>query len=84
MYINQPKLYCYLFYNMVVFLQLKLPGADPAQAVAYSMFLRVPPPEDRKDYSRHLYQTLNCSDNLINSSMSYSFRIKLFLNELEL
>lgn len=52
---------------MVVFLQLKLPGADPAQAVAYSMFLRVPPPEDRKDYSRHLYQTLNCSDNLTNS-----------------
>ncbi|XP_070588118.1 cation channel sperm-associated targeting subunit tau [Erythrolamprus reginae] len=30
--------------------QLKLPGADPAQAVAYSMFLRVPPPEDRKDH----------------------------------
>ncbi|XP_028606741.2 cation channel sperm-associated targeting subunit tau isoform X1 [Podarcis muralis] len=29
--------------------QLKLPGADPAKAVAYSMFLRVPPPEDRRD-----------------------------------
>ncbi|XP_053143492.1 cation channel sperm-associated targeting subunit tau isoform X3 [Hemicordylus capensis] len=29
--------------------QLKLPGTDPARAVAYSMFLRVPPPEDRKD-----------------------------------
>nr|XP_060622766.1 cation channel sperm-associated targeting subunit tau [Anolis sagrei ordinatus] len=29
--------------------QLKLPGADPAQSVAYSMFLRVPPPENRKD-----------------------------------
>ncbi|XP_039210166.1 C2 calcium-dependent domain-containing protein 6 isoform X2 [Crotalus tigris] len=34
--------------------QLKLPGADPAQAVAYSMFLRVPPPEDRKDYSSNV------------------------------
>ncbi|KAK9410868.1 amyotrophic lateral sclerosis 2 chromosomal region candidate 11 protein [Crotalus adamanteus] len=33
---------------------LKLPGADPAQAVAYSMFLRVPPPEDRKDYSSNV------------------------------
>ncbi|XP_042310523.1 C2 calcium-dependent domain-containing protein 6 isoform X11 [Sceloporus undulatus] len=32
--------------------QLKLPGTDPAQAVAYSMFLRVPPPEERKDHSR--------------------------------
>ncbi|XP_033025566.1 C2 calcium-dependent domain-containing protein 6 [Lacerta agilis] len=29
--------------------QLKLPGADPAKSVAYSMFLRVPPPEDRRD-----------------------------------
>ncbi|XP_062971955.1 cation channel sperm-associated targeting subunit tau [Elgaria multicarinata webbii] len=29
--------------------QLKLPGVDPAKAVEYSMFLRVPPPEDRKD-----------------------------------
>ncbi|XP_013923757.1 PREDICTED: amyotrophic lateral sclerosis 2 chromosomal region candidate gene 11 protein, partial [Thamnophis sirtalis] len=34
--------------------QLKLPGADPAQAVAYSMFLRVPPPEDRKDHSSNV------------------------------
>ncbi|XP_042310435.1 C2 calcium-dependent domain-containing protein 6 isoform X3 [Sceloporus undulatus] len=34
--------------------QLKLPGTDPAQAVAYSMFLRVPPPEERKDHSSNV------------------------------
>ncbi|KAJ7345461.1 hypothetical protein JRQ81_001411 [Phrynocephalus forsythii] len=34
--------------------QLKLPGADPAKAVAYSMFLRVPPPENRKDPARNV------------------------------
>ncbi|XP_060113022.1 cation channel sperm-associated targeting subunit tau [Heteronotia binoei] len=29
--------------------QLKMKGADPAKAVACSMFMRVPPPKDRKD-----------------------------------
>ncbi|XP_061463969.1 cation channel sperm-associated targeting subunit tau isoform X3 [Rhineura floridana] len=38
--------------------QLKLPGADPAKAVAYSMFLRVPPPEDRKDNSSNAIKPL--------------------------
>ncbi|XP_053216912.1 cation channel sperm-associated targeting subunit tau [Podarcis raffonei] len=39
--------------------QLKLPGADPAKAVAYSMFLRVPPPEDRRDKIRQQFLTSN-------------------------
>ncbi|KAM6463240.1 cation channel sperm-associated targeting subunit tau isoform 3-T3 [Liasis olivaceus] len=39
--------------------QLKLPGSDPAQAVAYSMFLRVPPPEDRKDHASNVIKPLH-------------------------
>ncbi|XP_063174056.1 cation channel sperm-associated targeting subunit tau-like [Candoia aspera] len=50
--------------------QLKLPGTDPAHAVAYSMFLRVPPPEDRKDYTRHLFLTLDVRFVLINLTNS--------------
>ncbi|XP_072834907.2 cation channel sperm-associated targeting subunit tau [Pogona vitticeps] len=48
-------MFCYGCFGYGYSHQLKLPGADPAKAVAYSMFLRVPPPENRKDLSRQIF-----------------------------
>ncbi|KAJ6665281.1 hypothetical protein lerEdw1_004330 [Lerista edwardsae] len=50
-------MFCYGCFGYGYSHQLKLPGTDPAQSVAYSMFLRVPPPEDRKDHIRQLFLT---------------------------
>ncbi|XP_054826120.1 cation channel sperm-associated targeting subunit tau [Eublepharis macularius] len=47
-------MFCYGCFGYGYSHQLKLPGADPAKAVACSMFMRVPPPKDRKDQASNV------------------------------